>query len=348
MLRLFLPDQAISGLVPLGLGNINETWRVDLADGSQRVLQRLRPTVFPDLGVVMDNVRLLTRHLNRARIPGLCFFTLCPLADGRDHVFDQEGHCWRMLTYIPHTRTLAHLRTTTQAREIGALLGRFHLLTADLDPAGLGDPLPGFHCTSQYLRRFDAVAGKRGPVSAAEEECLRIIEQERSGADLLEAGPPGLSRRIIHGDPKAANFLFAVREDRAVSLIDFDTVQPGPVLLDLGDCLRSCCNPVGETPPDPETIRCDPTLFAALLQGYGRHGGALLTPDDRAALVSAAALLCFELGLRFFADHLDGDQYFKTTRPGQNLHRAQVQFRLLRSIHEQRDVLARMVNEALG
>ncbi len=70
-----------------------------------------------------------------------------------------------------------------------------------------------------------------------------MIEELRPSASILEQARDRLSHRVIHGDPKAANFLFAADTDRAVSLIDFDTVKPGLLLHDLGDCLRSCCNP---------------------------------------------------------------------------------------------------------
>jgi hypothetical protein len=50
--------------------------------------------------------------------------------------------------------------------------------------------------------------------------------------------------------------------------------------------------------------------------------------------------------VRFFTDHLAGDVYFHTRRPGQNLDRALVQFHLTASIEAQereiRGLLARL------
>ncbi|MCL1979469.1 MAG: aminoglycoside phosphotransferase family protein [Proteobacteria bacterium] len=338
-LDFFLPGQADVALKPLGQGNINDSFLVRLAAGRHLVLQRLYPQVFPDLSAVMANMRLVTTHLGRAAAsePGLVFFRLVAAPDGQDHWIDGSGCCWRLLTYLDHTRTLASLATPTQAEAIGGLLGAFHLLTGDLNPDLLADPLPDFHVTPRYLTRYDAVKGPNHAFRGHRQEaqCREMIEHLRPTATLLEGAKDQLSRRVIHGDPKAANFLFAAGEDRAVSLIDFDTVKPGLVLHDLGDCLRSCCNLQGEHPADPESITFDPEMFQGLMTGYLRRAAHLLAPPDRELLVPAAALISFELGLRFFTDHLEGNHYFKVSRPGENLHRALVQLRLNHSIRSQ-------------
>lgn len=341
VLDFFLPGVTIRELAPLGQGNINDTWRVGLADGRRLVLQRLHPGVFQQPDAVMANLRLVTRHLNRTSVPGIHFFQLLANPEGRDRFVDPMGQSWRLLTHIDNSRTLDRLESPIQAEEIGGLLGRFHLLTADLDPDALVDPLPDFHITPRYLEQYDAVRDRIRPDDGAEVFCGRLIEELRPVAPLLERNRTRLSRRVIHGDPKAANFLFAASEQRAISLIDFDTVKPGLLLHDLGDCLRSCCNPAGEGCSDPAATRFDPDYFQALMRGYLRQAGPLLAPADRELLVAAAGLIAFELGLRFFTDHLAGNHYFKVSRPGQNLQRALVQFHLNRSIRAQQGELER-------
>jgi Ser/Thr protein kinase RdoA (MazF antagonist) len=340
-LDFFLPATTIQDLVPLGQGNINDTWRVELIDGRQLVLQRLHPRVFADPGAVIANMRIVTTYLNRNTEPGISFLRLVPNPEGRDHYFDPAGHCWRMLTHIDNTRTLDTLENPAQAEEIGSLLGRFHLLTTEIDPVTLADPLPDFHITPRYLEHFDLVRSKARKENEAEDFCCRRIEELRPSGSILEQARGRLSHRVIHGDPKVANFLFAAEDDRVVSLIDFDTVKPGLLLHDLGDCLRSCCNPLGEGPVDPAATVFDPDYFQALMTGYLRQAAHLLTPADKDLLVTAVALISFELGLRFFTDHLAGDRYFKVSRRGQNLHRALVQFHLNHSICAKKGELER-------
>jgi hypothetical protein len=128
--------------------------------------------------------------------------------------------------------------------------------------------------------------------------------------------------------------------------VDLDTVKPGLVHYDIGDCLRSGCNPLGEETTALERVSFDLDLCAALLEGYGAVAHRFLSPADHRYLYDAIRLLCFELGLRFFTDHLAGDVYFHSQRPGHNLDRALVQFHLAASIEAQereiRGLLARL------
>ena len=339
VLAAFLPGRLPIQLAPLGQGNINDTWLVKLADGDRRVLQRLNPVIFPDPLPVMRNLRLVTDHFAAVEEPGA---PACPVlittADGQDQYLDASG-CWRMLTFIDRSRPLTSPVTVTQAHEIGRLLGRFHCLTTGLALDLLADPLPGFHVTPRYLARFDALNPHSTARNALEHWCFAAVAAGRHLAPILEEAREALRQQVIHGDPKLTNVLFAENEDRALCLIDLDTVKPGLLLHDLADCLRSCCNRQGEEASDPGAATFDPDLFQALLAGYWPEAGHLMGQADRVLLVTAAGLICFELGLRFFTDHLEGDRYFKVRQPGQNLHRAAVQFRLAESVRAQQDDL---------
>lgn len=55
----------------------------------------------------------------------------------------------------------------------------------------------------------------------------------------------------------------------------------------------------------------------------------------------------YELGMRFLTDYLDGDVYFKTNRPRQNLDRARVQFNLLSDMERKIDSVKRIIASAL-
>ncbi|MGE4560957.1 MAG: phosphotransferase enzyme family protein [Desulfobulbus sp.] len=346
-LHFFFPETGVDSLTPLGKGNINETLRVRLADGASWVLQRLHPGVFADPAAVMANMRLVTEFLGRGEDESVRFFRLGTNPRGHDRFIDSEGCCWRLLSYIGNTRTLEQVANEAQAESLGRLLGRFHRLTASLPPERLVDPLPGFHVTPHYLRQYDALRQARGPVSREERHCAELIERMRPLARVLEDARDRLSLRVIHGDPKAANFLFAQDADQAVSLIDLDTVKPGLLLHDIGDCLRSCCNPLGEGHAHPEATVFVPDLFAALMAGYISQAGDLLGGFDRELLVRSAAVISFELGLRFFTDHLAGDRYFKVRWPGQNLHRARIQLQLNQSILVQREALEHRLHTLL-
>jgi hypothetical protein len=128
-----------------------------------------------------------------------------------------------------------------------------------------------------------------------------------------------------------------------VALIDLDTVKPGLVHYDIGDCLRSCCNRLGEETDQLEAVQFDLDLADALLEGYLGVAGGFLSKVERGYIPEAARLISFELGLRFFCDHLQGDTYFKADYPDHNLQRALVQFQLSASIEKQLPQLKALV-----
>ena len=53
--------------------------------------------------------------------------------------------------------------------------------------------------------------------------------------------------------------------------------------------------------------------------------------------------MTLECGMRFLADFLQGDVYFKTAYPEHNLVRARTQFRLVEEMEEQFDEMNRIL-----
>ncbi len=355
----FCPAGRVTALAPLGRGNVHETFLATAAGADRRrfVLQRLNLSVFPRPEVVLANLRAVSGHLrHQARQaacgrPELAVPELLPGADGRDSWPGPDGSLWRALSYIPGTRTPLVLEGPDHAREMGWALGRFHLLLGDLDPAALGDPLPGFHCTPAYLKAYDALrAGRTLPSTPEARYAARCIEARRGAAGVLEAARRRgeLPVRLIHGDPKVDNILLDKSSGRAVGLVDLDTVMPALLLYDLGDALRSAGNPLGEETRDWEQVRFAPEVAAAFLHGYREGAPGLLTSRERVCVYPALRLIAWELGVRFFADYLAGSVYFRSTDPEHNLRRALVQFRLTESIEAQARELQALIRDTLA
>jgi len=132
---------------------------------------------------------------------------------------------------------------------------------------------------------------------------------------------------------------------QAISIVDLDTVKPGLVHYDIGDCLRSCCNPLGEETERWEEVRFEPALCRAILRGYLSLARDFLTANDYEYLYEAIRLIAFELALRFFTDYLEGNVYFKVRHREHNLARALVQFKLTESIESQEATIRAMIQE---
>lgn len=337
--------ETITEIIPLGNGLINDTFLV-VTESSQFVLQRINRKVFPAPGRIMDNLILLNRHLEqksgtdlKLKIP-----ELLKTVTNRDFYQDEQGDYWRALDFIENTESLETLTDLSQSEQTGFALGHFHRVVSDLDPLRLHDTLPGFHITPGYLSRYHQVL-MQAPRQLAPESryCMEFIAKFQHLTDELETAKQQglLSLRVIHGDPKLNNFLFDKDSKKIVSIIDLDTVKPGLVHYDIGDCLRSCCHRL-------ESDDFDMDICAALLTCYLSEAGAFFSDSDYVYLYAAIRLIPFELGLRFFTDYLEGNRYFKVTGPEQNLQRAAGQFRLCESIMAQESAIKALIEQLRG
>jgi hypothetical protein len=342
-----------------GNGNINDTFLAipPPESGKPFILQRINPRVFRRPELVMQNIRTVTEHVSRrfAKTPpgeGDRFELprILPSVNGTDWLLDREGSFWRAMTFIDGATSFDTVRDTGHAEEVGRALGLFHWLISDLSPRRLSDTLEGFHVTPGYLLHYDAVLAAGPGVKSARGEldfCLRFVRERRAFAHVLEhARKRGyLYLRPTHGDPKVNNVLVDNLTQRAVSIVDLDTVKPGLVHCDIGDCLRSCCNPLGEAIEQWEEVRFELDICRAALKGYLSLAGGFLTEKDRHYLFDSIRLIPFELGLRFLTDHLEGDVYFKVRHRGHNLMRALVQFKLTESIERQESFIRAIIGD---
>ena len=323
-----------------GNGNINDTYIVTLDVPAERkfVLQRINTNVFKYPQLIMKNMRVITEHVHeRVRTEGQVWQTPRVIPTRDDHYFflDEENCFWRAISLIDNAQSFDTINDLNHAREVGHALGMFQNLISDLPIDALDDTLEGFHITPRYLQNYEKVFSQNGTHTSPEVKYgMKFVEPRRAFAHVLENAHAGgdLPLRPIHGDPKVNNVLIDNSTCKAVSLVDLDTVKPGLVHYDIGDCLRSGCNPLGEDAEDWEAVHFDPEIGAAILGGYLSEARAFLTGADYAYLYDAIRLIAFELGLRFFTDHLAGDVYFKVKYPGHNLQRALVQFKLTESI----------------
>jgi Ser/Thr protein kinase RdoA (MazF antagonist) len=349
----FYPEADIQKIEPFGSGNINDTYRVTLAnpDRPYFVLQRINTQIFRQPDQVMHNIQVFTTHVSdrlqrspetrRWEVP-----RVLSTAQGQPYWQDPSGSCWRALEFIDHAESFDTVQNANHARETGTALGIFHRLMSDLRPEQLHDTLAGFHITPQYLQQYDDVLSRQeGPISPEVDYCHQFVRDRRELATVLETAKQEgeLQLRLMHGDPKINNILIDRGTGQAVSIIDLDTLKPGLIHYDIGDCLRSSCNLLGEETQDWQAVQFDIKLCQQILEGYLDEAKSFLTPTDYDYLYDAVRVITFELGLRFFTDYLAGNIYFKTRYPEHNLARALVQFKLTESIEQQEKSIRSLV-----
>jgi len=351
-------------LQPIGTGNVNDTYKVILRttfSEEQYILQKINRSVFKNPAAVMANMKAVTDHAHcriQAEADDADRIWQLPrvisTTDGQDYVVDEKGEYWRALSMIASTTSHEKVSTPEHAGEAGIVLGHFQRIISDFPIEELEDTLPGFHITPGYLEYYDGVlptegAQKKVGASSEAARLSKFVEKRRGMAnilaDALEKGE--LQMRPTHGDPKITNIMIDNFTGKGTCIVDLDTVKPGLIHYDFGDAVRSSCNPAGEETTDLNEVYLDLDLFSALVKGYLKEACGFLTDADRKYLFDSVRLITFELGLRFFADYLAGDVYFKTTSEGQNLNRARVQFALCESI-EARESKMRRALDGLG
>lgn len=342
--RRFLATDAKLSVRPLGKGLINETFRVDAPAGTF-VLQCINTHVFPDPSGIMANLGRLEALQGMATKLGLRLPRLVTADNGSMLLQDGGGRQWRLMEYIANSRVLTRIDNATQASEVGRVLGAFHRLTAALDPDEVAVTLAGFHDTPTYLDQLNDALHTSSDDDPAVAAAVELIEARRRKVSVLaDAYRDGLlPLRVTHGDPKIDNLLFAADTDQALCLIDLDTVQPGLVHHDIGDCLRSCCKRHADA--DLGSASFDLAICREILSGYAAASRGLLDAAEIALLYPAIHLLPLELAIRFLTDHLRGDIWFRIREPGQNLAKARVQLSLVADIEAKETALRRIIGE---
>lgn len=344
ILEAYLEDVNKVEVVPLGGGSINLTFLVKTCHGAF-ILQRINKGVFPCPETVVNNFALLHQHLQTKSSTGIAPLLAKPhLSLGKTlAVTDHQGFLWRGQEYLEGAGWPKRAKDHRFYRSLGHSLALFHNLTHDLETKTLGNPLPGFHDLSGYLKAYDALDLGQQREGSCKDEIGGLRE------DLMDRYlylVDSQQKMPVHGDPRLENFIF---DDRGMAngLLDLDTVGPGYILFDLGDCLRSCWVDTaaqGYKLGSMGGLAVDFTIAESLVGAYLETAEHDLKRENAPLIFDGIVILCFELGLRFVTDHLLGDIYFKADHHGANLERGRVQLALCRALLEDEMVLKRKIS----
>lgn len=316
----------------LGNGLIHHTYLA--TNGKAIVLQQINTHVFADPQALIGNYLAVYEHLEKhgdVKIPA-------PVrAQNGDWLLRVDGNAWRATEFIPHSYTPDATENVKAAHTTAACFGRFTQSLAGLDISQLQVLLADFHDLAYRYHQFeDVVANAVGMRLMRSTHVIAELRQRRYLVDFYSSikNNTGFPVRLMHHDCKINNILFDARTKEVICPIDLDTIMPGKYYSDLGDMIRTMACTVDENSREWEHIDIRPEFYDAIVNGYLDGIGDALTSEEKEQIHKSGLIMTFMQTLRFVTDFLQGDVYYKTTYPEQNLNRALNQLILLEKLED--------------
>lgn len=366
----FAIEGEISEIKPLGNGLINDTYKVTTAgDAPDYVLQRINNAIFQDVDMLQNNIEAVTSHIRKKLVEAgendidRKVLRFIPLKDSAKTYLEVDGKFWRVSVFIPDAYTYETVNPE-YSYCAGKAFGNFESMLSDLDTE-LGETIPDFHNMELRMAQL---------IDAVENDCrCRIDEpEEGDGREPIADDPDHsdevvamlddidehseemckaermyrdgqLPKRICHCDTKVNNMMFD-KDGNVLCVIDLDTVMPSFVFSDFGDFLRTAANTAPEDEPDTSMISFNMDIFKAFARGYIESTKGFLTDVEKENLPYAACMFPFMQAVRFLADYLNGDTYFKTKYIDHNFVRARAQMALFHSAMDHRQEMTDFIN----
>ena len=334
--RAFRIEYDYLGYETIQMGNVNRTYKVNfrLPDGNPKsfLVQNVNTYAFRRPVELMENIDRVTEHI-RMKCPDRKCLHFHHTADRKTYVIDGENF-WRMTNYLDSV-TYSAVKDPVVLRNAGMAFGEFQTQLADFDIHLLHETIPGFHNTRQRYEKLLQAIGedKVGRVAQVKPEIDYILGVQDLACTLTDLQAKGeLPLRVTHNDTKINNVLFSPEDNRALVVVDLDTVMPGLIGHDFGDAIRFAANYVAEDCPEYGKAGVDMDVFRAFAQGFLKMTAGTLTPREVETLGLSCFCLTAELVVRFLDDYIRGDPYFKIDYPEHNLVRTRCQIALCRDM----------------
>ena len=342
--------------VPYGSGHINNTKYVVINENGKNkeyILQRINKNVFKDPAKLMENYTSVTEFLRKIIIenggdPDRETINVVKTRDGKNYYLDSEGEYWRLILFVTDSLSFDKVERPEQFYDSAIAFGNFQYLLRNYPADTLYETIVNFHNTPvRFANLMAAVkADKCARLSEVQAEVEFCKAREEFAATLEKAREAGnLPLRVTHNDTKLNNILFDSNTGRPLCVVDLDTIMPGYSVNDFGDSIRFGATTALEDETDLSLVNFDISLYELYVKGFieGAKGG--LTEGEIEMLPIGAIMMTFECGMRFLADYLNGDTYFKIHRPKHNLDRCRNQFKLVSDMEKHLDEMRAIVRK---
>ncbi|MBR5438299.1 MAG: phosphotransferase [Clostridia bacterium] len=336
-------------------GHINSTYRATFRNEDKfekYIVQGINTNVFKNPDELMENVVNVMSYLkNKIEESGKDSSRECLeflQADTGKYYLYHEDKCWRIYRFIDKSYTINYIKNRSFFESAGQAFGKFQRNLSGYPMETLHETIKDFHNTPKRVEALEksVAADVKGRAAEVEKEIKFALDRKEDAKVLIKLYKEGLiPLRVTHNDTKLNNVLFDEDTNKAICVIDLDTIMPGFSLYDFGDAIRFGGNTTKEDDADLDNVNISIELFRSYTKGFLSTCAKALTKSEVDHLAFSAKLMTYECGIRFLTDYLDGDVYFKTEYPGHNLVRARNQFKLVEEIENNLDKMNKIVEE---
>ncbi|GAB5528120.1 MAG: aminoglycoside phosphotransferase family protein [Roseivirga sp.] len=320
-LEKFQIKGAIKSVALFGGGHINDTYKVETSE-AQYLLQRVNTDVFRNTEIFEANLRALLAGKSEVLVEHIA------TEEGRWLLVDKSG-AWKVQVFDEDVYAPQLANDLRQVSEVARGFGKFTALGLSVDI--FKESIPDFHNLQWRLEQLDEAIENNAVGRRTEAQSL--IDQANAYrwiSEKMEAlKGDGLPLRLCHNDTKIDNILLSRSSDRFKYVIDLDTVGPGYALYDFGDMMRTLLSPTKEAEPDVSKIELREDYYISLRDGFLSECRHCLTALEIESLAFGGQYMTYIMGIRFLADYLNGDVYYKVSHGEENFVRARNQLRLL-------------------
>ena len=319
-------------LIKLTIGHINDTYKVE---GKRCfLLQKINTSIFQNPNGLMENIERVCKHLKQSTYP-YEVLNIIKTKSGALFFNEETIGCWRVFDFIENSYSIDEVDDNNQAFQGGQVFGTLLNCLVDLNPIEIVETIPDFHNWNMRWEAFEIaldadLVQKKGTILHFIQE---VIKYEKWLKNTLEKiVKDELPIRITHNDTKINNILFD-RKTRAVkAVIDWDTIMPSTVIADYGDMLRTFACSANEEEKDRSKVNFDFEKFRYFTDGFLSKMKQRITEAEQNNLINGGLILTYIQAIRFLTDYLNGDTYYQTNYPAQNLIRAKNQMHLFEQL----------------
>lgn len=266
-------------------GHINKTYAITYKtkDDEQKkyILQYVNTNVFPNLPELMENIKKVTSYMSKkAEEKGettdrLTIKMIDPIDENPNGLYKDN---WRMEEFIDNTKTYLTTEDMEILSEAGKAAGKFQKHLHGFPADELYEIIPKFHYTPNRVKQLKEALSNEENLSQRKErfelakEVINFVTDEKrldkTNIITKKLENKEIPLRVTHNDTKLSNILFDKDTDKAVCLIDLDTVMPGALAYDFGEGLRTGITTAKEDEQDLDKIKIDINRFEAYTKGF--------------------------------------------------------------------------------